>query len=145
MSFIVGAVVFGVFAAGCSGGTSSCAGGGSSSGGSDKLTATEFADKTCTDLAAWAGTSTDALTALRNVEVSEGDASAAQNLSQTFATLEQATTTLMSSIRSRPVGRPSPEMTRVGRCRTGTSTAPVCRADAARHAVRCNGTYERRS
>jgi len=102
VSVIAGLVVFAVVASGCSGSSTSE----SNSGGSGKLTAAEFADKTCPDLTAFAKTATDAVTALQDVAKSAGTAAAMRRLSQTYAALDQAAATLASSIS----GRPAPDV-----------------------------------
>lgn len=93
LAVAVAAVLVALVAAGCG-------------GGSNKLKAAEFADKTCTDLAAWARTLTDVFGDLQAISSSTpSDETEAKNalrkLSAALGNLDSATAKLANSINSR--------------------------------------------
>src|SRR5437763_8624937 len=89
LGLLAGLIVFAVVAAGCGG------------GGGGKLKAAEFADKTCPDLATWAGTLTDVFTNLSSLSNSADAETAKKKLSSALGDLDKATAKLAAAINAR--------------------------------------------
>ena len=88
LSILAGILVFAGVTAGCG-------------GGSSKLAASDFADKTCSDLATWGKAVSTAFTDINGLSSDADESSALRTVSSALGDVDQATATLAANINGR--------------------------------------------